>query len=434
MSLPFAISSDEALGMIVKMVPKEHDIRLWEKWVAYVSASTVPGQRRKLVIDCDPGIDDTEAIMMCLAHPDVDVVGLCSVSGNVDVEKTTSNLQRIAVATGNGSIPVYKGAAAPLVQFRRDASHYHGPSGLGDCDLEALVPTSLLAPLQPEPAAVALGQLSRKHVLRFDTEQPHGIRVQQKEWSEAAVVLQQRIRDATSKGDLAMAQVLARSLATAQERAAACASLLTELNAYDAVPMLELLAIGPLTNLALAVRLDPLFPYTLKTLVIMGGTLDARGNVPGQPVAEFNFHADPESAAVVFKEYPHSTVVPWECCLRHGLKWTQLDEWLAAKTRSCEFLRAVREQSRRHIVDDSAGYLPVDPLAAAVLLDPKNIVANDGISLRHVSVELAGSLTRGQLVVDWSRLTTHIPNALLVTNVHLTRYSELMAAALKKVS
>lgn len=45
--------------------------------------------------------------------------------------QTTSNLQRIAVATGNGSIPVYKGAAAPLVQFRRDASHYHGPVSWG---------------------------------------------------------------------------------------------------------------------------------------------------------------------------------------------------------------------------------------------------------------------------------------------------------------
>jgi purine nucleosidase len=189
-----------------------------------------------------------------------------------------------------------------------------------------------------------------------------------------------------------------------------------------------------LTNLALAVRLDPLLPFAIKSLVIMGGTLDARGNVPGRPCAEFNFHADPEAAAAVFKEFPHSVIVPWECCLRSAMKWKMLDEWLAPDTRCCKFLRAVREKSRQHVVDDSSGYLPVDPLAAAVLLDFKGVVASDGVSLRHASIELGGTATRGQLVVDWSRLTTHIPNVLLVTHVHLSRYSQLMAAAMKKES
>ena len=80
---------------------------------------------------------------------------------------------------------------------------------------------------------------------------------------------------------------------------------------------LLLVALGPLTNLALALRLDPTLPRRVARLVVMGGAVTAHGNIT--PVAEFNVGFDPEAAHVVLSGFPRYDLADWEATLAHGL-------------------------------------------------------------------------------------------------------------------
>ena len=77
---------------------------------------------KQIVIDCDPGIDDAQAIMMAGMHPDVRIRAITAVAGNVDVDRTTANVLKILDVLESDPIPVYQGAASALVETRRDAS------------------------------------------------------------------------------------------------------------------------------------------------------------------------------------------------------------------------------------------------------------------------------------------------------------------------
>ena len=74
--------------------------------------------------------------------------------------------------------------------------------------------------------------------------------------------------------------------------------------------MLNVVAIGPLTNIAMAAVKDPSFPSRVKHLYIMGGSNNARGNITAS--AEFNFYVDPDAAKIVFAAGFDTTVIPWE--------------------------------------------------------------------------------------------------------------------------
>ena len=80
---------------------------------------------------------------------------------------------------------------------------------------------------------------------------------------------------------------------------------------------LLLVALGPLTNLALALKLDPTLPQRVARLVVMGGAVTAHGNIT--PAAEFNIAFDPEAAYIVFSAFAHVDLADWEATLAHGL-------------------------------------------------------------------------------------------------------------------
>jgi inosine-uridine nucleoside N-ribohydrolase len=90
---------------------------------------------QKIILDCDPGIDDALAIAFVAGCPDLELVGLTSVAGNVGLPLTTSNAQRVAEFVGLTSTPVTPGAAAPLLREPIDARLVHGESGLGGARL-----------------------------------------------------------------------------------------------------------------------------------------------------------------------------------------------------------------------------------------------------------------------------------------------------------
>ncbi len=185
----------------------------------------------KLIIDTDPGIDDAMAIHMAFAHPQIEVVGLTSIFGNVHVPVATRNALRLVEMAG-ADCPVAGGAAAPLVQPLQPPGYFvHGDAGFGD------VPAT-------EPAG------------KPDT------------------------RDA--------AQFIVDTVNAAPGEIVLC-------------------PVGPLTNIALALRLDPSITQKVANVVIMGGAVEAAGNVTEW--AEANIWNDPHAAAEVLSaDWPMTLV------------------------------------------------------------------------------------------------------------------------------
>src|SRR5690242_5393493 len=91
--------------------------------------------RTQIILDCDPGHDDAIAILLALASPEVELVGITTVSGNQTVDKTTANALKILELAGRTDVPVYAGADRPILRERDVAAHVHGESGLDGPDL-----------------------------------------------------------------------------------------------------------------------------------------------------------------------------------------------------------------------------------------------------------------------------------------------------------
>src|SRR4029078_4045886 len=89
----------------------------------------------KIVLDTDPGHDDAIALLLALASPEVEVLGVTSVSGKQTLEKTTENALKILEFVERTDIPVYVGCDRPLVREQWAAAYVHGESGLHGSDL-----------------------------------------------------------------------------------------------------------------------------------------------------------------------------------------------------------------------------------------------------------------------------------------------------------
>jgi purine nucleosidase len=89
----------------------------------------------KVVWDMDPGIDDALALILALKSPEIQILGITTVAGNAPLEMTSANARRVLEYLNVESIPVAMGAANPLNHPLEDALNYHGPDGLGNCDL-----------------------------------------------------------------------------------------------------------------------------------------------------------------------------------------------------------------------------------------------------------------------------------------------------------
>ncbi len=89
----------------------------------------------RIVLDCDPGHDDAIALLLALASPELELLGVTTVSGNAELEKTTANALRVLEFVDRSDVPVHAGADRPLVRERYVADHVHGKSGLDGPDL-----------------------------------------------------------------------------------------------------------------------------------------------------------------------------------------------------------------------------------------------------------------------------------------------------------
>lgn len=221
-------------------------------------------------------------------------------------------------------------------------------------------------------------------------------------------------------GDTGYARVPARA---ASEHAALAILRLSREQSGE----LTLVALGPLTNLALALRLDPELPGRIRRLVIMGGAVNGHGNTSCS-AAEFNIGFDPEAAHIVFSGWPSFDLVDWEATLRHGLDYADVERWLAQPSPRAAFYAAISRRSRDWALErERSRWLSADALAMAVALFPGLIRES---CERHVAIELQGRHARGATVVDWDGRSGKAPNARIVTGVDQAGFEALIAAAL----
>ncbi len=191
---------------------------------------------------------------------------------------------------------------------------------------------------------------------------------------------------------------------------------------------LTLVCIGPLTNLAVALRLDPDLPGRLAGLVVMGGAVFGRGNTANIS-AEYNVYSDPEAAYVVFEEWPHLTMLPWETTIAYSIPEEMFNTWCdIGSTRSAFF-----ERISRRIVDFARSEMGVpalfapDALAVAAAVNPAIVTRAE---THPVMVELQGRHTRGQTTVDWDNVSGRPSTVSLVLEVDFPRFCAMFEAGL----
>ena len=190
---------------------------------------------------------------------------------------------------------------------------------------------------------------------------------------------------------------------------------------------ITLVCLGPLTNIALTLKLDPNFGRKLHKCVIMGGNYKGRGNVVIS--SEFNFQFDPESAFIILNELSCPTVlVCWELVLKHGLEISEYEKLRgdAAGGRKADFMKRIESLVVAKKRQAHGKYLPCDEIAAAVALDASIVKRSATV---YATVELAGVCTRGQMVVDWTQTLGKQPNVTVVIEIHKDPYMNLLKMA-----
>jgi purine nucleosidase len=307
---------------------------------------------RSIIIDTDPGQDDCLAILLALASPELEILGLTAVAGNVGVELTARNALRICAIAGRGDVKVFRGADRPLLRPLRTAPEIHGRTGLDGADL-------------PEPRAA----LQPEHAV---------------DW-------------------------LVRTLMRRPDRGT------------------TLVAIGPLTNVALALRREPAIVGKLEEIVIMGGASRAGGNVT--PAAEFNIHVDPHAAAVVLGCGAPIALMPLDVTHHVLATPARRDRIRAIGTPAAATVTQLLDFYAEREKIAAAGVPLHDPCTIAYLVDP-TLFRGERI---HVAVELAGEHTQGMTVMDWRRRTGQTPNCFVFREADDERFFALLTERLGRL-
>jgi purine nucleosidase len=191
---------------------------------------------------------------------------------------------------------------------------------------------------------------------------------------------------------------------------------------------MTLVCIGPLTNIAVALKLDPDLPEKIKDLVVMGGAIYSRGNTPNIS-AEFNTYTDPEAAHMVFESWPEFKLVSWETTMAHGFSGSLVEKWFAMNTPQAQFFKKTNQKVIEYITNILGRKMlfAADALAMSVAIEPSIVKKSEQHAL---TVELNGRFTRGQTTVDWMDMSKKPKKANIILEVDQERFIQLMENAL----
>ncbi len=273
---------------------------------------------KKIIIDTDPGVDDAMAILFALQSPELEVVGLTTIFGNVYTDLATRNALRLVELAGRPDIPVAPGAELPLiVPLDGVADFVHGSDGLGHTD-------------PPLPTSEAIDTPAAQFIAEMVMAHPGQI---------------------------------------------------------------TLVPIGPLTNIALALALEPRLAENVAGVVLMGGAATVNGNV--NPAAEANIFHDPHAADLLFGAGWPVTMVGLDVTMQTIMSADYLVSLRG--TRLTDFIYDISrfyQQYHTHTYNLS-GCHTHDPSAIAYLIDPTLFTIHKG----PVRVQTEG-LARGQTLLD----------------------------------
>lgn len=250
---------------------------------------------RKIIIDTDPGVDDTMAIYFALCSPELEVIGLTTIFGNVHTSLATTNAIRLMEIAGRPDIPVAPGSDNPLAQpYEGPVPYVHGADGQGDVNL-------------PLPVGKPLAASAAEFIIDQVMSQPGEI---------------------------------------------------------------TLVPVGPLTNIALALRLEPRIAKNVREVVLMGGNALCPGNA--SPAAEANIRNDPEAADVVFGAPWQVTMVGLDVTHQVNMTGKHLAHYNALKNPMAQHIARIVPFYRNFFetLYGIDGIFIHDSSAVAYLLDP----------------------------------------------------------------
>ena len=187
-----------------------------------------------------------------------------------------------------------------------------------------------------------------------------------------------------------------------------------------------IIALGPLSNIALASNMDAGFFTQVKEIYLMGGCVHGKGN--HWVSAEFNFGADPEAAYIVLNEKNNCPVslMSWEACLDHVLEWEFYDRYVGTGTKKAEFMKKISSKIREY--EGNGPFITCDPFPICAAVQPQIVLKE---KLVYATVELKGGFTRGQMVVDWYGLLKKDSNVRLLEKLDLELFMAMMLHSVK---
>ncbi|KAF7646761.1 hypothetical protein LDENG_00182770 [Lucifuga dentata] len=320
--------------------------------------------KKLVIIDTDCGIDDAQAIMLALAAPNIQVLGVTCVFGNAAVENVCQNVLRVLSVCECQQIPVFQGSGGPLVGAVEPCRDHFGTDGLGDV---------------------------------IEDKDPQWKEKIQREHAVNAMI---------------------RLVSENQNQ-------------------VSLVALGPLTNLALAIRLDPGFPQKLKDLYIMGGNMEGKGNVT--LCAEFNFALDPESAYVVLEEFLCPThLATWEYSCRNALTWEFFEQLINQDAPAARFMKMITSKcwaysketmKNKRDVYFGPGFVSYDAYAMAACIDDSTVTENIECPVR---VELQGSIGRGMMALDRINSLNKSHCVFVMNKCDRVKFSQMLMESLRQ--
>lgn len=301
--------------------------------------------KRKIIIDTDPGIDDAIAIAIALFSDKLDVKLITTVAGNVSVDLVTENALKLLTFWGK-NIPVAKGAREPLMQVFEDAANVHGATGMDGYDF---------------------GEPNRSNLL-----EGHAVN---------------EMRRVLLESDTKM----------------------------------TIVAIGPLTNVALLLKMYPEVKEKIDEIVFMGGSL-TRGN--RTVMGEFNIATDPEAAKIVFSSGLKLVMAGLDMGLK-ALVYPEDSAEIKTYGKTGDMMCALFSKYRGGSF--KTGLKMYDSCAIAYLLCPEMYELQE----TYLDVETQSPLTLGCTIVDLKGYMKREANATVCTDIDPDKFKKWFMESIK---